>query len=211
MSCACAGSCGGCSREASAWRGDPVALKLEGLGGILPTIITPGDVAAYIAKLDPSFRSTAGTAERCANLPLATAQGWGEFNAGWRKVADAGVHYFASWEAQYELVRKYERELEDWQTRINDVCPLSTPIVHGEGSGFPWLPVLVVGALAIGAGAVGYSFYKTAVYAGGRAKKGRDFLEGQVDRQLSGRFGSTEGPARKSTSRSRSTALARSR
>ncbi len=174
----------------------------------MPTIITPGDVSAYINKLDPSFRSTAATAERCANLPLPEAQGWGEFNASWRKVADAGVHLFASWEAQYALCQKFERELEDWQTKINDVCPLSTPIVHGESSPFPWLPVLVVGGLAIAAGAVGYSFYRTASYAGGRAKRGRDMLEGAVDRQVSARFGEGEGPAPR---RSKSTALARSR
>ena len=193
-------------------RGDPLAAKLEGIGGILPTIITPGDVSAAISRLDPSFRSTAATAERCANLPLPVAQGWGEFNVAWRKVADQGVHLFASWEAQYENVRKFERELEDWQEKINEVCPLSTPIVHGDSAGFPWLPVLVVGGLAIAAGAVGYSFYKTAVYASSRANKGRELLEGAVDRQVSARFGrDEEAPAPKPRKKSKSTALARVR
>ncbi|MDB4884480.1 MAG: hypothetical protein JWL95_3246 [Gemmatimonadetes bacterium] len=221
MGCGCASTCdaGAChARDVADMRaavyGDFTAAKSFALrhslepaqmGDLLPSFVWPADVKAYKAKIDPHFVATDNAVSKCATLPVAIAGEWHAFYGSWRKFADASVAIFASWEAQLEQAKRFELELADWQDKIAPTCPLTAPGIRPPSSPFPTgLVLLGVGAVVV-AGAVGYSFYRTAQHAGARAKQGRDLLERSVDKQLSQRFGAAdERPSSK-----KSTALAR--
>jgi hypothetical protein len=175
--------------------------------------VLPANVAAAIARLDPSFVSTNATTLGCAALAASKRDAWAAFYAEWRKVADQGVRLFSSWEGQLDLIKRYESQLEDWQEVIGASCALSTPIVHPPSSGgFPVVPVVLVGLGAVVVGALGYSFFYAGKHAIGQARKGRDLVEGAADRAISTRFGGgSSPPARRAppVKRSKSAALVR--
>lgn len=211
--------------------GDAHALRLLGassssdvatIGGIFPEVVLPADVAAALSRLDPTFVSTNATVLGCTALAASKRDGWAAFYAEWRKIADKGVRFLQSWEAQLDLIRRYESQLEGWQEMIGQSCALSSPIVHAPSSGgFPVVPVVLVGLGAVVVGALGYSFYRAGRGAAATAGRGRALFEGAADRAISARFGGSppSSPAprrsppvrRPPVKRSKSTALARVR
>jgi hypothetical protein len=186
---ACAGH--GPVLSAAALR-DPHALAIEGMrngqtmGDLLPTFVFPADVKAYKAKLDPHFKATNTDVSACAaKLPVNLVKGWTDFFSSWRAFVDGGVSLIASWEAQLDEAKRYEKELADWQAMLVDGgCKLSTPQIEPPGKPFPTGAALLIGGAVLVVAALGYSFYRTGQQAGARAQQGRRYLEGQIDRRL---------------------------
>jgi hypothetical protein len=99
--------------------------------------VTPSDVRDFKRQLDPTFRAVDVDVEKCAALPGTTKKAWSDFYVSWRQ-------FFAedeSWlhtAAQMDRAESFERQLADWQRRVDaSHCVMSAPVVTPEAPSPP--------------------------------------------------------------------------
>ncbi len=90
------------------------------------TIVTPNDVRALKARLDPFVRAFDCSVAACGELHPFVRGSWADFSRGWRQFAAADTSWLHA-AAEYDAAAKYEQHLVAWQTQLAPVCPVLAP------------------------------------------------------------------------------------
>lgn len=118
---------------------------LGAIGDVLPRVVWPGDVADYVARLDPQMRATDAAARACSSLPASTLSAWSEFFSSWGKFkADASCFFGCA--NKFDACAQFERELSAWQELIGKSCKLVGPPVSAppDDSAIKWIAGAVI-------------------------------------------------------------------
>ena len=90
--------------------------------------VTPSDVRDFKRQLDPTFRALDVDVGGCTNVPATTRQAWDNAYASWRQFFFEDESWLHT-AAQMDRAEAFDRELSDWQRRIDAYqCTLSAPI-----------------------------------------------------------------------------------
>lgn len=134
--------------------------SMGAIGDVLPKVVWPGDVADYVARLDPQMRATDATATACAALGAPTLKAWGDFFASWGAFKKDSSCFFGC-ANKFDTCAQFERELAAWQELIGKSCKLVGPAVSAppDDSAIKWIAAaVIVVAVVYAAGPIARSF-----------------------------------------------------
>lgn len=123
------------------------------MGDLLPRVVWPSDVAAYVTRVDIQMQATDAAVSQCTGLSSAEVSAWRDFFRAWQDFkADASCVFGCA--GKFDDTKGYEDRLHAWQTdTIGPKCRLVGPQVTptpGVDPAFKWLAAAAI------VGVVGY-------------------------------------------------------
>jgi hypothetical protein len=134
--------------------------SMGAIGDVLPKVVWPGDVADYVARLDPQMRATHAAAASCAELPPATLKAWTDFFGSWGAFKKDATCFFGC-ANKFDTCAQFERDLVGWQELIGKSCKLVGPPVSAppDDTAIKWMAAaVIVVAVVYAAGPIVRSF-----------------------------------------------------